>query len=74
MCSDRADRYCCGIRPADIFARTDFYRQARLDFPILVELFKELRERGAVLTIPADMNDAVEQLARLMKSRQDSGI
>ena len=60
--------------PADIFARTDFYRQARLDFPILVELFKELRERGAMLTIPADMNDAVDQLARLMKCRQDSGI
>jgi cobalt/nickel transport system ATP-binding protein len=58
--------------PADIFARTDFYRQARLDFPILVELFKELRERGAVLTIPADMNDAVDQLARLMNCRQDS--
>jgi len=60
--------------PADIFAGTDFYRQARLDFPILVELFKELRERGAMLTIPADMNDAVDQLARLMKCRQDGGI
>lgn len=60
--------------PADIFARTDFYRQARLDFPILVELFKELRERGAMLTIPADMNDAVDQLARVMKCGQDSGI
>lgn len=60
--------------PADMFARTDFYRQARLDFPILVELFNELRDRGAELTIPTDMGDAVDQLARLMKCRQDSGI
>ncbi len=51
--------------PADIFTRTEYYRQARLDFPVLVELFRELKEKGLPVSLPIDMNDAVGQIARL---------
>lgn len=50
--------------PADLFARTEYYRQARLDFPILVELFKELKEKGLKVGMPTDVGDAAEQIVR----------
>ena len=53
--------------PADIFTRTDYYRQARLEFPILVELFRELKDKGLDMTIPADMDEAVSQIVRFME-------
>lgn len=51
--------------PADLFTRTEYYRQARLDFPILVELFRVLKEGGLEVTMPLDVKDAAEQIARL---------
>jgi cobalt/nickel transport system ATP-binding protein len=53
--------------PADIFARTEYYHQARLDFPILVELFNELKDKGLELENPADIEDAAEQIKRLVE-------
>ena len=57
--------------PADIFTRTEYYRQARLDFPILVELFRELQEKGLPVTMPVDINDAAEQIAKLAGGRNE---
>lgn len=51
--------------PADIFTRTEYYNQASLDFPILIELFKGLKEKGLDLYLPTDMADAIGQIARL---------
>lgn len=51
--------------PADIFTRTEYYSQASLDFPILVELFKGLKEKGLDLYLPTDMSNAIEQIARI---------
>jgi len=58
--------------PADIFARTDYYSQVSLDFPILVELFKELIEKGLHVHLPADMADAVGQIEKL--ALKDKGV
>jgi len=51
--------------PAELFTRTEYYSQASLDFPILVELFKGLIDRGVHLHLPNDMSDAMAQLLRL---------
>ena len=51
--------------PADIFTRTEYYRQARLDFPILVELFRELKENGLDVEMPSDVADAARQIIRI---------
>ena len=51
--------------PADIFTRTEYYSQASLDFPILIELFKGLIERGMHVHLPTDISDAVEQITKL---------
>ena len=56
--------------PADIFARTEFYHKARLDFPILIELFKELKEKGLPVGLPTDVTDAAEQIARLVRQKE----
>ncbi len=53
--------------PADLFARTDYYKHARLDFPILVELFKELQEKGLDVGMPSDIADAAERIAKICK-------
>ncbi len=53
--------------PADLFSRTDYYKHARLDFPILVELFKELQEKGLDVGLPADVSDAAERIANILK-------
>ncbi|MBI5189272.1 MAG: ABC transporter ATP-binding protein [Nitrospirae bacterium] len=51
--------------PADLFTRTEYYRQARLDFPILIELFRLLKEKGLAIDMPLDVKDAAEQIERL---------
>ncbi len=53
--------------PADLFARTDYYKHARLDFPILIELFKELQEKGLDVGMPSDISDAAERIAKICK-------
>ena len=53
--------------PADLFARTDYYKHARLDFPILIELFKELQEKGLDVGMPSDIADAAEKIAKICK-------
>lgn len=58
--------------PADIFTRTEYYSQASLDFPILVELFKGLIEKGVHVHLPSGMSDAVEQILRL--AGKDKGV
>jgi cobalt/nickel transport system ATP-binding protein len=54
--------------PADIFTRTDYYQQARLDFPILVELFRELKDKGLDVEMPADVGHAARQILKLTGS------
>ncbi|MGA2191901.1 MAG: ATP-binding cassette domain-containing protein [Nitrospirota bacterium] len=56
--------------PADLFARTEYYKKARLDFPILVELFKELREKGLDVELPTGMSDAAEQIVELVRKTE----
>ncbi len=53
--------------PAELFSRTDYYKHARLDFPILVELFKELQEKGLDVGLPADVSDAAERIINIIK-------
>jgi cobalt/nickel transport system ATP-binding protein len=53
--------------PAELFASTDYYKHARLDFPILIELFKELREKGLDVGMPSDISDAAEKIAKICK-------
>jgi cobalt/nickel transport system ATP-binding protein len=53
--------------PADLFARSEYYRQARLDFPILVELFRELKEKGLKVGMPTDVADAAGQILKACK-------
>jgi cobalt/nickel transport system ATP-binding protein len=53
--------------PAELFASTDYYKHARLDFPILIELFKELRVKGLDVGMPSDISDAAEKIAKICK-------
>jgi len=59
--------------PAELFTRTEYYSQASLDFPILVELFKGLIDRGVHLQLPKDMSDAMDQLLRLAGKDEGAG-
>jgi len=53
--------------PAEVFAQTHVLRQSNIDPPILAQLFERLRCDGGVdLPVPADVQSAAAELARLM--------
>ena len=59
--------------PADIFTRSEYLRQSSLDFPILIELFKELKDRGLPVSLPADVAEAVRQIEKLAAKERGQG-
>jgi cobalt/nickel transport system ATP-binding protein len=55
--------------PAEIFLQAEALRNSNIDPPLLTELFLKLRERGVAVGMPAYVDQAVDDLVRLMKAR-----
>jgi len=55
--------------PAEIFLQAEALRNSNIDPPLLAELFLKLRERGVAVGMPAYVDQAVDDLVRLMKAR-----
>jgi len=55
--------------PAEIFLQAEALRASNIDPPLLAELFLKLRERGVAVGMPAYVDQAVDDLVRLMKAR-----
>jgi len=55
--------------PAEIFLQAEALRASNIDPPLLAELFLKLRERGLAVGMPAYVDQAVDDLVRLMKAR-----
>jgi cobalt/nickel transport system ATP-binding protein len=55
--------------PAEIFLQADALRASNIDPPPLTELFLKLRERGVAVGMPAYVDQAVDDLMRIMKTR-----
>jgi cobalt/nickel transport system ATP-binding protein len=53
--------------PTDIFMQVEALRASNIDPPILTELFQKMKDRGVAIEIPDSMDQAVENLVRLIK-------
>lgn len=53
--------------PKEVFVKTDILKEANLRPPILVELFKRINKRGFELDIPINVDEAEEQLLKMLK-------
>ncbi len=59
--------------PAEIFMQAETLRASNIDPPLLTELFLKLRERGvAVGGVPTDVDQAVNDLVRIMRNENGS--
>ncbi len=54
--------------PAEIFMQADALRASNIDPPLLTELFLKLRERGVAVSLPTHVDQAVNDLVRIMKT------
>jgi cobalt/nickel transport system ATP-binding protein len=54
--------------PSDIFMQVDALRESNIDPPLLTELFLKLRERGLAVDIPIHIEQAVNDLVRLVQN------
>ncbi|HHY82689.1 MAG TPA: ATP-binding cassette domain-containing protein [Clostridiales bacterium] len=54
--------------PREVFGQVDLLREANLEPPILMDLFDRLHKKGFQLEMPNNMEDAVEQLEKLMNA------
>jgi cobalt/nickel transport system ATP-binding protein len=54
--------------PSDIFLQADALRESNIDPPLLTELFLKLRERGLTVEIPIHIEQAVNDLVRLVQN------
>jgi cobalt/nickel transport system ATP-binding protein len=54
--------------PAEIFMQADALRASNIDQPLLTELFLKLRERGVAVTVPTHVDQAVNDLLRIIKT------
>jgi cobalt/nickel transport system ATP-binding protein len=54
--------------PAEIFSQAEALRASNIDPPLLAELFLKLRERGVAVGMPAYVDQAVDDLVRLIKA------
>ncbi|HUI46209.1 MAG TPA: ABC transporter ATP-binding protein [Nitrospirota bacterium] len=54
--------------PSDIFMQTDALKASNIDPPLLTELFLKLRERGIAVDIPIHIDEAVNDLVRLVRN------
>jgi cobalt/nickel transport system ATP-binding protein len=52
--------------PSDIFLQADALRESNIDPPLLTELFLKLRERGVQVGVPIHIEQAVNDLVRLV--------
>ena len=52
--------------PSDIFLQADALRASNIDPPLLTELFLKLRERGVAVDVPIHLDQAVNDLVRLV--------
>ena len=53
--------------PADIFMQVEELKASNIDPPLLTELFLKMKDRGVVIEVPASMDQAVDNLVRLIK-------
>ncbi len=54
--------------PAEIFMQADALRASNIDPPLLTELFLKLRERGVAVNVPTLVDQAVNDLVRIIRS------
>ncbi len=54
--------------PAEIFMQADALRASNIDPPLLTELFLKLRERGVEVDVPTLVDQAVNDLVRIIKT------
>ena len=52
--------------PAEIFMQVEELKKSNIDPPLLTELFVKLRNRGVAVDIPANIDQAVNDLVRLI--------
>jgi cobalt/nickel transport system ATP-binding protein len=53
--------------PTDIFMQVEALRTSNIDPPLLTELFFKIKEKGVVVEIPDSMDQAVDNLVRLIR-------
>ncbi len=53
--------------PSEIFMQVDALRASNIDPPLLTELFLKLRERGIAVDVPVHIDQAVNDLVRLVQ-------
>ncbi len=53
--------------PSDIFMQADALKASNIDPPLLTELFVKLRERGVDVGVPIHVDQAVQDLVRLLQ-------
>jgi cobalt/nickel transport system ATP-binding protein len=53
--------------PGEVFQRADAFRRSNIDPPVLTELFNRLRERGLDVQMPVSVDQAVDDLSRILK-------
>jgi cobalt/nickel transport system ATP-binding protein len=53
--------------PSAIFMQADALRATNIDPPLITELFLKLRERGVAVEVPVRIDQAVDDLVRLIK-------
>ena len=54
--------------PSDIFMQVDALRASNIDPPLLTELFLKLRDRGVTVEVPVRIDEAVNDLVRLINN------
>jgi len=54
--------------PSEIFLQVDALKASNIDPPLLTELFLKLRERGVLVDIPVQLDQAVTDLVRLVNN------
>ena len=53
--------------PDEVFQWTDAFQRSNIDPPVLTELFNRLRQRGLDVHMPITVDQAVDDLSRLLK-------
>ncbi len=56
--------------PAEIFMQADALRASNIDPPLLTELFLKLREHGVAVNVPTLVDQAVNDLVRIIKTEE----
>jgi cobalt/nickel transport system ATP-binding protein len=56
--------------PAEIFMQADALRASNIDPPLLTELFLKLREQGIAVDVPTHVDQAVNDLLRIIRTEK----